>query len=74
MLEAIKEGILSIVDFFTSIGDFITSIVENTIMFVDSYSTVMSKLPEWIDYLPAFLIVAVLPLFTVQIVLRLIGR
>lgn len=74
MLEALKEGLMSIVDFFTSIGEFISDIVLNTLNFVEAFSEVMLALPDWLDYFPSFLLIAILPLFTIVLVLRLVGR
>lgn len=74
MLATLKEGLFSIVDFFASIGEFVKSIILNMLNFVEAYQSVLGAIPDWLSYVPAFLVVAIMPLITIQVILRLVGR
>lgn len=74
MLGAIKDAVMGIIDFITSIAEFISSIITNTLNFVQAFSEVMVNLPDWLSYFPSFLFVSIMGLFALQIVLRLVGR
>lgn len=74
MLETIVDAFETLLSFIDSIASFIGSIITNTITFVQAMTTSGVSFWQYLDYFPTFIVIALGPIISAQIVMRLLGR
>lgn len=74
MLSAISSAIDSIVSFFTFIWDLIVKFVEDIIYVVQSLSSLVTRIPSYLSFLPSTFISVIMVGIGVAVVYKVIGR
>lgn len=75
MLETIKNGILTIVDFFVTVFDFVVGFIKDTVDFIAKLPAAITQVTDQISkFLPAEVIVLLISVLAVVIILRVLGR
>ena len=74
MLGTIKEILVNIGDFFTSVGEFVVFFVKEIFEFINLVKEAVVSIPQWYNILPSFLVSLVVALVACKFVLRLVGR
>lgn len=74
MLSAISSAIDSIVSFFTFIWDLIVKFVEDIIYVVQSLASLVTRIPNYLSFLPSAFISVIMVGIGVAVVYKVIGR
>lgn len=74
MLSAISSAIDSIVSFFTFIWDLIVKFVEDIIYVVQSLTSLVTRIPGYLSFLPSAFISVIMVGVGVAVVYKVIGR
>lgn len=74
MLSAIYSAIDSIVSFFTFIWDLIVKFVEDIIYVVQSLASLVTRIPNYLSFLPSAFISVIMVGIGVAVVYKVIGR
>lgn len=74
MLSAISSAIDSIVSFFTFIWDLIVKFVEDIIYVVQSLASLVTRIPNYLSFLPSAFISVIMVGVGVAVVYKVIGR
>lgn len=74
MLGTIKEILVNIGDFFTSVGEFVVFFVKEIFEFINLVKDAVVSIPQWYTILPSFLVSLVISLVACKFILRLVGR
>lgn len=75
MLETIKNGILTIVDFFVTVFDFVVGFIKDTVDFITKLPTAITQVTDQISkFLPTEIISILGAVLAVVIILRVCGR
>lgn len=74
MLDAIKDAVNDIVDFISLIFDFIKGLIEDIVNLTTTVSDTVAKIPKFFEWMPDYLIVGVIALFSVVVIYKILGR
>lgn len=74
MLSAISSAIDSIVSFFSFIWDLIVKFVEDIIYVVQSLASLVTRIPNYLSFLPSAFISVIMVGIGVAVVYKVIGR
>lgn len=74
MLGAIKDALFGFIDTVSSLVEFCIDWIGHAVTFSLSLINIFSSVPEWLDYLPQAIIIGFLPVITMAIGLRIVGR
>lgn len=75
MLETIKNGILTIVDFFVTVFDFVVGFIKDTVDFIAKLPAAITQVIDQISkFLPPEVIAILVSVLAVVIILRVLGR
>lgn len=75
MLETIKNGILTIVDFFTTVFDYVVGFIQDTIDFITRLPNAVEEVIDLVgDFLPPSVLAIFVSLLGVVVILRVLGR
>lgn len=74
MLESIKNGITSILDFFFSIGEFVVGFVKDLGTLATTLADTVSSIPDYFSWLPPELLASILAIFGIVVLYKVLGR
>lgn len=74
MLESIKNGITAILDFFSSIGEFVVGFVKDLGTLATTLADTVTSIPDYFAWLPAELLVSLIAIFGIVVLYKVLGR
>lgn len=74
MLDGIFQVLTTIGDFFSSVGSFLVSFIQDLVGFVTQIGTVGGQVTSILGGLPAYFVTGILSLIAVMVLLRVLGR
>lgn len=74
MLRAIKNGILAILSFFTSIFSFIGSLIKDLVTIAGLLVKAVASIPSYLTFFPAAFTAVVLVLVSIAVIYKITGR
>lgn len=74
MLDAIKDGLNSVLDFFTLIWDFVTGLIDDIVNLTTTVTETVKNIPDYFSWLPAEIVVSIVALFGIVVVYKILGR
>lgn len=74
MLDSIFLVLTTIGDFFSSIGIFLVSFIQDLVGFVQQVGTVGGQVTSILGGLPAYFLTGILSLIAIMVLLRVLGR
>lgn len=74
MLQEIRDILVAIGDFFTTVIDFVIAFFKDLVYMVKLVGETITQLPEYLDWLPAGLVGGLLAIFAVVIIYKILGR
>ena len=73
-MDSIKDYLISIGEFFSSIYDFVIDFFEDIAYLVKLTGEFVAKIPEYFAWLPAPVLAAIVSLFAVVVIYKVLGR
>ena len=74
MLEAIKNFFVSIADVITSLVDFVVGFIKDIVYIVKLCGTFVAKIPRLFSWLPSGVLAIVVLTFSVVVIYKIMGR
>ena len=73
-MESVKEYLISIGEFFSSIYDFTISFFEDIVYVIKLTGEFVAKIPEYFAWLPDSVLALVVALFGIVVIYKVLGR
>lgn len=74
MLRAIKNAVLFIVSFFTSVFSFITSLFKDLATMAGLLAKSVASVPQYLTFFPAAFTAIVIALISIAVIYKILGR
>ncbi len=74
MLETIKNALIDIGNFFTTIFDFVISLVEDLVYIVQATGKALTSIPSLFSWLPPPVLALLITIFGVVVIYKISGR
>jgi hypothetical protein len=74
MLEAIKDAVLAIGQFFADVVDFVLKLISDIIYVIELCGQAISKVPDYISWIPAAPLALLTSIFAIVVIYKILGR
>ena len=74
MLKWIQEALSNIVDFFTSVVDFVLDFISDLVYAIKLIGETVLNLPDFFGWLPGSIVTLLISLFAIVVIYKIIGR
>lgn len=74
MIEAIANGIQSIIDFFSMVIDFIITLFRDLAAMAVALTEAVAQIPNYLGFFPPAILALLLTVFGVVVIYKILGR
>lgn len=74
MLEAIKDAVLAIGQFFADVVDFVLQLISDIIYVIELCGQAITKIPDYINWIPAAPLAILTAIFAIVVIYKILGR
>ena len=74
MLQEIRDILVAIGEFFTTVIDFVIAFFKDLVYMVTLVGETTSQLPQYLDWLPEGIVGGLLAIFAIVIIYKILGR
>ena len=74
MFDKIQEALNTIVEFFSTVFDFVVDFVQDTLYVVKLTGEFVLKIPDYFSWLPAPVLALIVTAFSVVVIYKILGR
>lgn len=74
MLEAIKDAVLSIGEFFGNVVDFVLKLISDLLYVIELLGQAITKIPDYISWIPAAPLAILTTIFAIVVIYKVLGR
>lgn len=74
MLEAIKDAVLSIGQFFADVVDFVLKLISDLLYVIELLGQAITKIPDYISWVPAAPLAILTTIFAIVVIYKVLGR
>lgn len=74
MLEAIKDAVISIGQFFADVVDFVLKLIQDLLYLIELVGQAVGKIPSYFTWLPANVVALIVALIAIVVVYKVLGR